>query len=41
MKKILVTGAGGFIAGELAKVLKEQGHKVIKVNRKPIFTGLK
>jgi len=41
MKKILVTGAGGFIAGDLTKVMKEQGHEIIEVNRKPIFTGLK
>ena len=36
MKKILVAGAGGFIAGELAKVLKEQGNEVIAVDKKPL-----
>ena len=36
MKKILVAGAGGFIAGELAKVLKEQGNEVVAVDKKPL-----
>ena len=36
MKKILVTGAGGFIAGELARKLKEQGHEVVAVDKKPL-----
>jgi len=39
MKKILVTGAGGFIGGELAKKLKEQGHEVFAVDKKPLFAG--
>ena len=36
MKKILVAGAGGFIAGELAKVLKEQGNEIVAVDKKPL-----
>ena len=39
MKKILVTGAGGFIAGELTKKLKEQGHEIVAVDKKPLFVG--
>lgn len=35
MKKILVTGAGGFIAGHLAKFLHESGNEVIAVDKKP------
>ena len=35
MKKILVTGAGGFIAGHLAKSLHESGHEVVAVDKKP------
>jgi nucleoside-diphosphate-sugar epimerase len=36
MKKILVAGAGGFIAGHLAKTLRDQGHQVRAVDRKPL-----
>ena len=36
MKKILVTGAGGFIAGELVKKLKEKGHEIVAVDKKPL-----
>jgi nucleoside-diphosphate-sugar epimerase len=36
MKKILVAGAGGFIAGHLAKTLRDQGHRVRAVDRKPL-----
>lgn len=32
MKKILITGAGGFIGYNLSKYLAEQGHKVIGVD---------
>jgi len=39
MKKILVTGAGGFIAGELTKKLKEQGHEIVAVDKKPLTAG--
>ena len=35
MKKILVAGAGGFIAGHLAKKLHEDGHEVVAVDKKP------
>ncbi len=33
--KILVAGAGGFIAGHLTAALKQQGHDVRAVDRKP------
>ena len=36
MKKIVVTGAGGFIAGHLVAALKEQGHRVRAVDKKPL-----
>jgi GDP-D-mannose 3', 5'-epimerase len=36
VKKILVTGAGGFIAGHLVKALIQQGHKVRAVDIKPL-----
>ena len=36
MKKIVVAGAGGFIGGQLAKVLKEMGHQVRAVDIKPL-----
>ena len=36
MKKILVAGAGGFIAGELAKALKKQGNEIVAVDKKPL-----
>ena len=36
MKKILVAGAGGFIAGELVKKLKEQGQEIVAVDKKPL-----
>jgi nucleoside-diphosphate-sugar epimerase len=35
-KKILVTGAGGFIGGHLVGRLLEQGHTVVGVDRKPV-----
>ncbi len=35
MKKILVTGAGGFIAGHLVAKLVEKGHPIRAVDRKP------
>jgi GDP-D-mannose 3', 5'-epimerase len=34
-KKILVAGAGGFIAGHLVKVLQKQGHTIRAVDIKP------
>lgn len=34
-ERILVTGAGGFIGGYLVKALREQGHEVRAVDRKP------
>lgn len=36
MKKIIVTGAGGFIAGHLVRALKNQGHRVRAVDIKPL-----
>ena len=36
MKKILVAGAGGFIAGHLVSYLLQQGHRVICADIKPI-----
>lgn len=35
-KKIAIAGAGGFIGGELARVLLEQGHDVVAADIKPI-----
>lgn len=35
MKKILVTGAGGFIAGHLVARLREKDHQIRAVDRKP------
>lgn len=35
-KRIVVTGAGGFIGGHLAKNLAEQGHFVRAVDKKPL-----
>lgn len=35
MKKVLITGAGGFIAKKLAKVMKESGFFVIGTSRTP------
>ena len=35
-KKILVAGAGGFIAGHLVKALQRQGHKIRAVDIKPL-----
>ena len=35
MNKILVAGAGGFIAGHLAKKLHDDGHEVVAVDKKP------
>ena len=36
MQKIVVTGAGGFIAGHLVKELLKKGHKVRAVDIKPL-----
>jgi len=36
MKRIVVTGAGGFIGGHLAKVFLDQGHCVRAVDIKPL-----
>jgi GDP-D-mannose 3',5'-epimerase len=36
MKRIVVAGAGGFIGGHLAKKLKEMGHHVRAVDKKPL-----
>ena len=36
MKKILVTGAGGFIAGHLVAALRDKGQKVRAVDIKPL-----
>jgi GDP-D-mannose 3', 5'-epimerase len=36
MKKIIVAGAGGFIAGHLVKKLVKEGHKVRAVDIKPL-----
>ena len=35
MKKILVTGAGGFIGGHLVKELINRGHKIRATDIKP------
>lgn len=35
-KRILVAGGGGFIGGELARVLLERGHKVVVADIKPL-----
>ena len=34
--KILISGAGGFIGGHLAKKLKDEGHEVIGSDIKPL-----
>jgi GDP-D-mannose 3',5'-epimerase len=36
VKKIVVTGAGGFIAGHLVKALRDQGHQMRAVDIKPL-----
>ena len=36
MKTVLITGAGGFIAGHLAVLLKQKGHRVIGVSRSTV-----
>lgn len=36
MKRIVVAGAGGFIGGHLARKLKELGHHVRAVDKKPL-----
>lgn len=36
MKKVVVTGAGGFIAGHLVVALKKMGYKVRAVDKKPL-----
>ncbi|MDX9881760.1 MAG: NAD-dependent epimerase/dehydratase family protein [Prolixibacteraceae bacterium] len=36
MKKIVVAGAGGFIGGHLARKLKDMGHHVRAVDKKPL-----
>jgi len=38
MLKILVTGAGGFIGGQLVRYLEQQGLEIRAVDRKP-FEG--
>ncbi|MGB1260736.1 MAG: NAD-dependent epimerase/dehydratase family protein, partial [Akkermansiaceae bacterium] len=35
-KRILVAGGGGFIGGQLARVLLERGHDVIVADIKPL-----
>jgi len=36
MDRIVVTGAGGFIGGHLARKLKDMGHEVRTVDKKPL-----
>jgi len=36
MKKVVVTGAGGFIAGHLVMALKNKGYQVRAVDKKPL-----
>ncbi len=36
MKKVVVTGAGGFIGGHLVVALKKQGYEVRAVDKKPL-----
>jgi nucleoside-diphosphate-sugar epimerase len=36
MKKVVVTGAGGFIAGHLVVALKKKGYQVRAVDKKPL-----
>jgi GDP-D-mannose 3', 5'-epimerase len=36
MKKVVVTGAGGFIAGHLVVALKKRGYQVRAVDKKPL-----
>lgn len=36
MKTVLITGGGGFIAGHLAILLKQKGHRVIGVSRSTV-----
>jgi len=36
MKKVVVTGAGGFIAGHLVGALKKKGYQVRAVDKKPL-----
>jgi GDP-D-mannose 3',5'-epimerase len=36
MKKVVVTGAGGFIAGHLVVVLKNKGYQIRAVDKKPL-----
>jgi nucleoside-diphosphate-sugar epimerase len=36
MKKIVVTGGGGFIGGHLVKEMIKKGHKVRAVDIKPL-----
>ena len=40
-RNILVCGGGEFIVGHLAKDLKEQGHNVRVVDKKPLDSGIK
>ena len=36
MKRIIVAGAGGFIGGHLTRKLKDMGHHVRAVDKKPL-----
>ncbi len=37
MRKVLITGANGFIAKNIARVLKETGFSIIGTSRHPVF----
>ena len=36
MSKFLISGAGGFIGGHLAKSLMDEGHQVVCADVKPL-----